>query len=354
MIAAGFKPRNKVTDSKGREIYDWNTVRKGFTSSINKVIKELWSDGSVTRESLGIVAKARAMLYINGQVYPVSFDSKEELARIKVTDMIIVEKEGITDVLLDAAQKYRIALVATAGHFVDYVTDLMRLAHEAGRINVCVLTDYDIDGINMWRRANEKMHINIKRIGITQDVVKWIQENAYDEIDLEDVEEEYTPNPKLFKDEDDPYLQEKRIELDSIIQKVGPEVFWKYIVYQLETEFPNPRDYREIVPEPEPEDYYPDKINEFLEYIAKYTKQVYTQKWEEIKESQLKEVKGLLHVDNKKDEIDESLRHIVQEEDKSIQKIITKLEELRESGELPGIKKDEEKNQQDDNTNTRN
>jgi hypothetical protein len=43
----------------------------------------LWPDGSVTRESLGIVAKARAMLYINGQVYPVSFDSKEELARIK-------------------------------------------------------------------------------------------------------------------------------------------------------------------------------------------------------------------------------------------------------------------------------
>ena len=79
MIAAGFRPRKKVIDGKGRAIYDWNTVRKGFTSSINKVIKELWPDGSVTRESLGIVAKARAMLYINGQVYPVSFDSKEEL-----------------------------------------------------------------------------------------------------------------------------------------------------------------------------------------------------------------------------------------------------------------------------------
>ena len=32
MIATGFRPRNKVADSKGREIYDWNTVRKGFTS----------------------------------------------------------------------------------------------------------------------------------------------------------------------------------------------------------------------------------------------------------------------------------------------------------------------------------
>ena len=141
------------------------------------------------------------------------------------------------------------------------------------------------------------------------------------------------------------YLQVKRIELDSIIQKVGPEVFWKYMVYQLETEFPTPRDYRDIVPEPKPEDYYSDELNEFLEEIAKCIKQVYTPKWEEIKESQLKEVKGLLRVDSKKDEIDEILRRIVQE-DKGIQKIIAKLEELRESGELQEI--EEENDQEED------
>jgi hypothetical protein len=339
LLAAGFRPRNYTTDNKGREIYDWATVRKGLTNSIRDVITELWPDGNVTRESLGIVAKARAMLYINGQVYPVNFDSKEELARIKVADMIIVEKEGITDVLLDAAQKYRIALVATAGHFVDYVTVLMRLAHEAGRINVCVLTDYDIDGINMWRRANEKMGIDIKRIGITRDIVKWLQENGYD-INLEDVEEEYTPNPELFEEDDDTYLQKKRIELDSIIQKVGAEAFWKYIVYQLETEFPAPRDYREIVPEPEPEDYYSDETNEFLEYLAKIHEQAYTPKWEEIKKSQLKQVNGLLQVDEKKNEIDESLKPMVQGNE-GIQKVIAKIIELRDSGELPELKENE-------------
>ena len=133
------------------------------------------------------------------------------------------------------------------------------------------------------------------------------------------------------------HIYKKSIELDSIIQKIGPEVFWKYIVHQLETEFPSPRDYREIVPEPRPEEYYPDKINDRLKYIAKCVKQVYAPKWEEIRESQLKEVKGLLHVDSKKDEIDEILRPMVQEEDKGIQKIIAKLEELRESGELPEL-----------------
>ena len=69
------------------------------------------------------------------------------------------------------------------------------------------------------------MNINIKRIGITQDVVKWLQENGYADIRLEDVEEEYAPNPKLFRSQDDSYLQIKHIELDSIMQKVGPEVF---------------------------------------------------------------------------------------------------------------------------------
>ena len=40
----------------------------------------------------------------------------------------------------------------------------------------------------------------------------------------------------------------------------------------------------------------------------------------------------------------------MQEEDKSIQKIIAKLEELRESGELPGIEDENEEGEQDDKT----
>ena len=58
--------------------------------------------GRYNKRYLGIIAKARAMLYFNGRVFPVSFDSKEELAKTKTTDLVVVEKEGITDVLLDA------------------------------------------------------------------------------------------------------------------------------------------------------------------------------------------------------------------------------------------------------------
>lgn len=336
MLEKGFRPRNELGQNKnGEDIYDWGTTRKGLTGSINEVIKELWPDGRVTRESLGIVAKARAMLYFNGQVYPVTFDTKEELVRIGTTDMVIVEKEGVTDVLLEAAKKYRIALVATAGKFVDYVKDLMKLAHEVG-MNVCVLTDYDIDGVNMWRQANEKMSITIKRIGITQDVVTWLQENGH-EIDVTDVEEEYQPNPAVFRKSDDPYLLDTRIELDSIIQKVGADSFWEYIVYQLEIEFPGARDYRKIVPEPEPTNYYPDELNQIINYLEEYTKYTYSEKWEEIKEQELKEVEGLLQVDEKKEDIDEVLKPVVAEHE-GMKIVVTKIKELMESGVLPKVR----------------
>ncbi|HJT49486.1 MAG TPA: hypothetical protein VJ729_14975 [Nitrososphaeraceae archaeon] len=48
----------------------------------------------------------------------------------------------------------------------------------------------------------------------------------------------------------------------------------------MQFEFPASRDYRDIMPEPKPEDYYPDEINDHLEYIAKCVKQVYRPKWE--------------------------------------------------------------------------
>jgi hypothetical protein len=278
---------------------------------------------------LGIVAKARAMLYFNGRVFPVSFDSREELARTETTDLIIVEKEGITDVLLDSAKRYRITLVATGGHFTDYVQDLMRLAVKAG-INVWILTDYDIHGINIWRNAK----IKIKRLGIDRDTIRWLQENGYPNLTKEDVEEEYSPNSKLFRADDDPYLVTKRIELDSIIEKVGANAFWDYIVNRLNMEFPGKRGYREIVPEPNARTYYTDEINDFFEYIENYIESAYNNEWMEIRNEELASVDGLLDVDDKTISIDHRLKPTVQS-DVGVKKISSILKELLESGDLP-------------------
>jgi len=332
MIRGGFRPRNRSTDSKGRAIYDWGSTRIGLTKRIRKTIEELWPGEDVTREYLGIVAKARAMLYFNGRVFPVSFDSREELARTKTTDLVIVEKEGITDVLLDSAKRYRIALVATGGRFTDYVQDLMRLAVKAG-LNVCILTDYDIHGLNIWRDTK----IRIKRLGIDRDTIRWFHKNGYADLREEDVEEEYSPNPSLFRADDDPYLVTKRIELDSIIEKVGANAFWKYLAHQLNVKFSGKRDYRDIVPEPQTRDYYTNEINDFLGYIEDYTESAYHDEWMRIKNEELANVDGLLDVDDKMASIDHKLKPTVQS-DEGMKKISSALKELLESKNLPEFK----------------
>lgn len=338
MIEDGFKPRNKSTDRNGRVIYDWGTTRKGLTNKIAKTIRELWPDEEhVTREYLGIVAKARAMMYFNGQVFPIDFESKEQLAMVGTTDLVVVEKEGITDVLLGAAKRYRIALVATGGETSKYAQDLIRLADEAG-LNVCVLTDYDIHGIGIWRHAGT----NIARIGIDRSIIKWLKDHGYckindgTEVTEEDAEEEYSPNPELLQEGDDPYLLTKRIELDAIVEKAGAHALWHYIVYKLEETFPDVRDYSPVISEPKPETFYTQEMNEFNEYLNNYTRGSYDEEWTKIKHD-AEEVNGLTEVDHEEEANDIILKSVVQQ-DEGIKTISMKLKELMESGTLPKIK----------------
>lgn len=341
MIDDGFKPRNKSKDRNGRTVYDWGTTRRGLTRRINKTIAELWPDEGITREYLGIIANARAMMYFNGQIFPVDFDSKESLAMLNTTDLIIIEKAGITDVLLEAARKYQIAMVSTGGYFSDYVGDLMSSAHAAG-MNVCVLTDYDIDGLKIHRSTEKKLGIKITRLGINRDVVQWMRENGYrtlkgEILEERDVEEEYDPNPILFKSGDDPYLRTKRIELDSIVQEVGADALWAYIIYQLNNMFPEDRDYRNVIEKPDPANFYTDEIQDLIDYIHDYFRAVYNPKWKEIKES-AREVKGLAQV-NYEEAVNDVLIKDVVHADEGTKKISELFKKLLESGDLPKIPK---------------
>ena len=130
LIADHFTPR------KGE--FGWAAARKGLTSAISNTNEELWPNGNITREGLGIIARARAVMYFKGQTYLITSDNIDELASIGTTDLVIVEKEGITDVLIKHAAKYSIALVATAGKLVTYAKILIKSAYNNG-INVSTL-----------------------------------------------------------------------------------------------------------------------------------------------------------------------------------------------------------------------
>jgi hypothetical protein len=323
---------------------DWETTRRGLTGSIRDVCRELWGD-RVTREDLGIVASARAIMLYDGQSYPVDVDSIKRLAN-KGIGIIIIEKSGIADVLAPFAEQYHIALVHTQGRFTEYGKELVEEIKEVGSI-VWTLTDYDADGVDIAKETRTPT----PRIGIDQSTIEWLQENGYD-IEISDVEEEYTPRVEP----EDEYLKTHRIELDSIVEKVGAEALWDYISYriQLPELTPNKFNIGKVVTVPVADDniFYWEKVNHFeIAYDTWKQKQLsivkeYLRKLLEARRNELEdelENHELLKSKDKEEEIEEELKSIVYE-DKSEkrQKIDAHFEKLLEPGILPELKPDDE------------
>ena len=116
MVADGFQPRK-----------NWGITGESFAANIRQHCKQLGPDESITREYLGIFAKARGVFYYKGEKYPIEFDAIEELAS-KAAINIVIEKEGVPAVLEPYADKYGLALINSQGRFVDYVKDFVRAA----------------------------------------------------------------------------------------------------------------------------------------------------------------------------------------------------------------------------------
>ena len=69
MVADGLEPRK-----------NWGITGESFAANIRQHCKQLWPDENITREYLGIFAKARGMFYYKGEKYPIEFDVIGELA----------------------------------------------------------------------------------------------------------------------------------------------------------------------------------------------------------------------------------------------------------------------------------
>ena len=168
-----IEPKMKEYDFQPPQ--SWAKTREYLVDYIPKAIKELWPDENITREDLGIIAGARAVMHFDGHEYPVSKDNIMMLAQTKTTDMIIIEKEGIADALFGFADEHKVALVFTRGRFVNYVKELIKEASDRGitNIKIWVVTDYDVDGIEIAEEAP-----NVPRIGVDRSTVTWFGKMA--------------------------------------------------------------------------------------------------------------------------------------------------------------------------------
>jgi len=153
---------------------------KTMAASISQRCEALFG---CTREDLGIVASARAIMYYKGQSYPVDIDSIEELAA-KGVATIVIEKEGIADVLASHADKYGVALVHTKGRLTEYGKDLIEAIKKSGSGIVGILVDYDAYG----HQIAEGTITETPKLGIEMETITWLQQNGYPNLTLKDVD----------------------------------------------------------------------------------------------------------------------------------------------------------------------
>lgn len=298
MVTDGFEPRK-----------NWGITGESFAANIRQHCKDLWPEESITREYLGIFAKARGMFYYKGEKYPIEFDVIEELAS-KAAINIVIEKDGVPAVLEPYADKYGVALINTQGRFVDYVKDFVRAAMEDSV--VVTLLDDDKVGHDMAESTDAT------KIGVSKETVSWLQQNGYPDLRLKDVQEEYSP--------DGGYSREYRIEIDAILAEVKAEGLWKYIMHKLKELAPF--DLRKTIEMPANEILFPTKVSDFLSYLNEYTDSILEDENEQI-EQELEQVSELADIKAKEDEIQQRLDAIVAN-DPGMELIVEKLGELLE------------------------
>ena len=250
----------KRPDLERRGLYPTRKYLQGLVKPICDEIPEMKlmmnKDGSyhfeytgvlgVKREALGIYEATRAYIYFRGSTHPVSLKRLEELKTLAAF-IVIIEKEGVVELLMHWADLYGVALCYTKGFLTDNAKEFSRLADESG-CRIVILTDMDFAG-----RAMANLVPNIPRIGITLQTLKKLGLELNPDI-LEELPQPKVKNPKkhqvltylhnthastaklmyeqgLIRNEDWKIMSGgkygKRIEIDNVLAAAGAEKFWK-------------------------------------------------------------------------------------------------------------------------------
>jgi hypothetical protein len=196
----------------------------------------------VKREVLGIYEAPRAHIYFRGQVYDVSFKQLERIKKI-ATFILIIEKEGVVELLTYWADKYGFALCYTKGFLTDNAKEFSELATKEGA-RMTILTDDDFSGWAMVREVPNLTRIgirieNLERLNVPIDEV--IEDLPKPKNSEKKVNIDYRANKHattaeqmydngLIPEEDWELLTGskygRRIEIDNVIAYVGAERFW--------------------------------------------------------------------------------------------------------------------------------
>ncbi|MGB8935911.1 MAG: hypothetical protein WCC17_12480 [Candidatus Nitrosopolaris sp.] len=266
-------------------------------------------------------------MYFQGNWSGVKFDYIKNLAR-NGTDILFIEKMGIVEILTEHANKYGITIVNTQGLLTEYGKDLMKEAQRQGG-HVAILSDYDDHGLLMASKVPE-----IPRIGIDERTFPYfrlLREALSIEGQQRLVNYEFLD---IFHNKtiDKEFVKKRRVEIDAVLEQVGDERLWEYIMEKLIELYPT-RNYNRVISMPSAETLYPRTVQSFLGYINFIANKITNDEERKIKNN-LNEVKGMLDVSEKDKEIIDNLNNLVSQ-DNGMKIIVSKITELLNSDALP-------------------
>lgn len=316
---------------------DYICTRAHFKRTLNAVCAKL----GISRERLGIVAAPWATMYFNGRWTGVGFDVIGSLAR-NGTDIIFIEKLDLVRVFCKYADKYGIALVNSHGHLSEYAKDLAHAAKASGA-HVAIITDYDIPALVIASKLE-----GCPWLGVNEEMLTYFGLSKADK----NIVVPYTPGKKAIGDEnladliknddkfsggvvDVEFLEHNKIEVDAVLATVGSERLWEYLMGKMGKAYPK-RDYNRVIEsKPSLSHIYPEAIQNFTKYIEDHVNSIISKESETI-ESELKEIEGFIEVEEKKEDIEDRLGKII-DENQHLKDIASKIEELTKK---EGYKKD--------------
>ena len=300
-------------------------TRKYITETIREVCQDKWG---LAREDLGVYAADRAQMYFRGEVYDVGIEELPNLIQ-KGTDLLIIEKEGVAEVLTPYATRYGIAILNTRGFLTDYAEKLTELSE-----HVAILSDFDDSGLLLAREIPY-----IPRIGIDFETLDY---DFKPKLERKNVEEDYDKplhRRNHFKNLEElaekgrldskiegmlPYIKNKRIEIDSVLAEVGNEGFWNFCLSKLKGLWKN-RNYNRAINIPQ--NILPKQIEEFVEDIKEKCNEVTSDKRLEM-EGKLVNFKGFISdVDRYEGNLESEIRDVLSN-DTDIQSLVRMVEEL--------------------------
>ena len=275
------------------------------------------------REELGIIAAERAQFYYKSRSYGVGIDEISELVQY-ATDIVIIEKQGAVEALAPFADKQGIALLYTRGFSTEYALELT----ERTDSNIIVLTDLDASGLLIASKLPDNR--SISRVGVGQEMLDYFG------IDFDEVSETYKPDShydtvrkylenngyNIISKELFQRLETERVEIDSVLSKVSNEEFWNYIVEFLDKKFPY-RNYNRSIDIKE--SVRPKKLEKFIENIDDIIREFLAAERQKIID-ELEDTEGFFDdVKDKKNEIEDRLRSIVENNPEVKNKILDEI-----------------------------